>query len=431
MQNQNLVQKKTKNQTLPSFQHAAVQHLKLAYLISQYPAVSHTFIHREISYLRQLGMDVKVGSINDPDRADADMTAEEVGEKESTYYVKSHGAFGALQAHLHALFFRPVAYVKGLLFALSLATFDVKKTGFNLLYFVEAIMVGYWMEKNDSEHLHVHFATPASTVGMIASQVFSITYSFTVHGPDEFYNTSEYYLTEKIRRAKFICCIGTYARSQMMKLSLPTDWHKFEVSPLGVDLDKFAPRSIETPSERFEILCVGRLVPAKGQHILVQACQKLIAEGRDIHLRFVGDGPDRACLEQAVYNNKLQGRVTFEGAVNQDKIRAFYNQADVFALASFAEGIPVVLMEAMAMEIPCISTKITGIPELIRDGVDGILVAPSDVGALANAISCLMDDFEHRKMVGENGRKRVAQKYHLQNNTQKLAEIFQRCLGDV
>ena len=412
----------TKQKSLPT--NTSQIRLRLAYLISQYPAISHTFILREINQLRNQGLDIHVASINAPDRSISDLTNEEVTEATSTHYIKKQGAWGALKSHFTTLRTHPRAYIKGLLFALKLAPTDLKKTFYNLLYFIEAIMVGSWMKKNKCDHLHVHFATPASTVGMIASQTFPIKYSFTVHGPDEFYNTSNYYLTQKLHTASFVCCIGTYAQSQVMKLSDPSHWHKFEISPLGVDLNTFTPRPFDTPSNHFEILCVGRLVPAKGQHILLQACHKLIKEGYDIHLRFVGDGPDRPSLQQTVQANQLHNHVTFEGAVNQDQIHTFYQHADVFALASFAEGIPVVLMEAMAMEIPCISTTITGIPELIQSGINGYLVPPSDVQTLASTIAQLIDAPEQRLIVGLNARKRVAEKYHIQKNTQKLAHIF-------
>src|SRR5262249_18195629 len=206
--------------------------------------------------------------------------------------------------------------------------------------------------------------------------------------------------------------------------------NKFEVSPLGVDLSIFAPRPSIKKTGPFEVICVGRLVPAKGQHILIAAIERLVRDGRDLRLRFVGDGPDRASLEYEAASRNLKDKVIFEGAVNQDLIRALYAKADVFALASFAEGIPVVLMEAMAMEIPCISTFITGVPELIRNGVDGLTVAPSDDEEMAKAIAKLMDDAEMRSCIGRNGRARVMEKYDLDRNTARLAAIFRRRLKE-
>ncbi|MDX2034422.1 MAG: glycosyltransferase family 4 protein [Blastocatellia bacterium] len=407
------------------------QAIRLAYLVSRYPAVSHTFILREVLQLRAQGFELHVASINSPDRPAEQLTAEERAEAEATWYVKAHGATGALTAHLAAIATNLPAWLRGLAFALRLGGSDLKGLVYALFYFVEAVMIGRWMRQRGVKHLHVHFATPAAHVALIAAQIFPITYSITVHGPDEFYDVSQYRLTEKIHGASFICTIGAFARSQLMKLSPVSEWDKYEVSPLGVDPAAFAPRPFRDEPETFELICVGRLVPAKGQHILINAVNLLARQGRRIQLRLVGDGPDRPSLEAQVKRLGLQDRVIFEGAVNQDRIRDLYRRADLFVLASFAEGIPVVLMEAMAMEIPCVTTFITGIPELIRDQVDGLLVAPSGVEELAGAIGRLMDDTELRRRLGAQGRLRVMDRYDLNRNTMRLAEIFRRRLGEL
>ncbi len=402
---------------------------RLAYLVSQYPAVSHTFILREVLRLRELGFEIEVASINAPDRPLERLTAAEQVEAERTYYVKRHGAAGAWAAKWATLTTQPAGFFRGLKFALRLGGADLKKLTYGMFYFIEALMIGRWMAREGLTHLHVHFATPAATVALIAHQIFPITFSMTVHGPDEFYDAPGYYLAEKIAGANFICCIGQYARSQLMKLSPPDHWDKFEISPLGVDPALFAPRPFRADPHPFEVICVGRLTPAKGQAILLDAIARLRAEGREIRLRVVGDGPDRPILERIVAERGLGAAVIFEGAVNQDLIRELYAAADAFALASFAEGIPVVLMEAMAMTIPCVTTFITGIPELIRDGLDGLLVAPSDAEGLAAALARLMDDAELRRRLGEAGRVRVEEKYHLHRNIERLAAIFRRRLG--
>ena len=402
--------------------------IHLAYLVSRYPAVSHTFILREVLRLRELGFEIAVASINAPDQPPEKLTTAERAERERTYYVKSHGLMGAIMAVLGTLVVRPGRFFRGLYFAVRLGGTDLKKQVYGLFYFIEALMIGCWMAREKCTHLHVHFATPAATVALIASRVFPISFSMTVHGPDEFYDAPGYSLAAKIAGASFICCIGQYARSQLMKLSPPDQWGKFEISPLGVDPTLFAPRPFRSNPDPFEIICVGRLTPAKGQFILLEAIARLRAEGRAIRLRVVGDGPDRAILERMSTEHGLQDAVVFEGAVNQDRIRTLYAAADVFALASFAEGIPVVLMEAMAMTIPCVSTQITGIPELIRDGQDGLLVAPSDAEALAAALTRLMDDAALRRRLGEAGRARVEDKYNLHRNIERLATIFRRRL---
>jgi glycosyltransferase involved in cell wall biosynthesis len=403
--------------------------IRLAYLVSQYPAISHTFILREVLRLRELGFEIAVASINPPDRPPEKLTAAEQAEAARSYCVKAHGLGGALSATWATLATQPAGFLRGLKFALRLGGTDVKKLAYSLFYFAEALMLGRWMARQGLHHLHVHFATPAATVALIARQIFPITFSMTVHGPDEFYDAPGYYLSQKIAGASFICCIGYYARSQLMKLSPPEHWDRFEIAPLGVDPALFAPRPFRAAPHPFEVICVGRLTPAKGQAILLDAIAQLRSAGRDVRLRFVGDGPDRPMLERITAARALGDAVVFEGSVNQDRIRELYAAADVFALASFAEGIPVVLMEAMAMTIPCVTTFITGIPELIRDGQDGLLVAPSDAEGLAAAIARLMDEGEVRQRLGEAGRARVEDKYNLHRNIDRLAAILRRRLG--
>jgi glycosyltransferase involved in cell wall biosynthesis len=403
---------------------------KLGYLISRYPSISHTFILREVVELRRLGLRVEVASINDPDRPPGELTGEERLEAEKTFYVKAAGIAGALRAHFAALLRNPVGYLRGAVFAMRLGGTDVRKTVMGCLYFAEAVMVGEWMRSLALRHLHVHFATPAATVGLIATKVYPYSFSITVHGPDEFYDAPGYLLPQKIAAADLLCAIGLFAQSQLMKLSDSSQWDKIEVTPLGVDAGLFQPRAADGAGGIFEVICVGRLVPAKGQHVLLAAIAQLRASGRILRLRLVGDGPDRDSLQLEAVRLRIEDWVIFEGAVNQDRIRDLYATADIFALASFAEGIPVVLMEAMAMEIPCVSTWITGIPELIRDSVDGLLVAPSDIGGLAAAIARLMDDDELRLRLGAAGRRRVIDKYNLRQNVAHLAEVFDAHLAE-
>ena len=405
--------------------------LRIGYLVSKYPAVSHTFILREIAALRQRGIAIDVASINDADNRQT-MTQAEREEAASTFYVKSAGASGALKAIAGLALRHPGKLFAGLRMAFKLGGTDGARILFCLFYFAEAAILARWMKERSLTHLHVHFATPAATVALLLTCMAPVTFSMMVHGPDEFYNVSSYYLEEKIVAARFVVCISFFAQSQLMKLSPSSDWQKFDIARLGVDCSHFAPRPFRASPEIFEILCVGRLVSTKGQRILIEAAEQLIRQGRQFQLRFVGDGPDRSELESLVATHGLSGQIHFEGSLNQDQIQTFYRQADIFALASFAEGIPVVLMEAMAMEIPCIATGINGIPELIRDGgIDGLLVAPSDVDGFASAIAHLMDESTLRESLGKAGRQRVLEKYELSASADRLRDVFQNRLRQI
>jgi colanic acid/amylovoran biosynthesis glycosyltransferase len=402
--------------------------LRLAYLISRYPAVSHTFILREVRELRRLGVDVHAVSVNPSDRPESELGDEERLEAAKTFVLKEQRAGAVLKAAARTLVSRPMGLASGLALAMRLGGGAPGKTLQRLFYLAEAVLVGDWMRRRSLDHLHVHFATPAATVALLVKAVFGARFSMTVHGPDEFYDVREYHLAEKIDSASFICAIGSYCRSQLMKLSDPRHWSKLEVVPLGVDEARFRRQAARTAPEEFNILCLGRLVPAKGQAVLLGAVDKLRKQGRRLRVVFAGDGPDRGRLEAQAVTAGIADSCAFLGAVNPDRVRELYETADLFVLPSFAEGIPVALMEAMAMEVPCISTMVNGIPELIESGRQGILVPPSDCEALSSAIARLMDDPAYRRALARAGRDKVAAAYSLSRNVARLESIFRRRL---
>lgn len=405
--------------------------LRLAYLLSRYPAVSHSFFLNEILQLRKLGFDIEVASINSPDRvADALPQIERI-ESEKAFYVKAVSPLRALAVVLETLLLRPQVFFRGFAFALRLGGWDLRAKLFALFYFAEALLVGRWMVRRGVTHLHVHFSTAVATVGMLTSVAWKLPYSLSVHGPDEFHNIEEYYLAQKVAHAKFVFCISDFCRSQLMRLSSPEHWGKFEVIRLGVDPDLFtrSSRAEKTADDALDIVCIGRLVSAKGQLILVRAFADLLEQGYVVRLKFVGDGEDRKQLESYVMSQALNSLVEFEGALNHEQTRKILGSADLFVLASFAEGLPVALMEAMAMEIPCISTYIAGIPELIRDGIDGLLVPASSQEKLVSAMKLLLDNSQLRHKLGAAGRKRVLTLHDLATNTRALADAFERNLA--
>ncbi len=399
---------------------------KLAYLISLYPAISHTFILREILGLKKMGFEIAVASINSLDKAHTNLTKDELSEHQNTFYIKKQGFLGALKALATTLFTHPIGLFKGLWTSIKLGGLHPKNFLYSFAYFIEALILGNWISSKQISHLHVHFINPATTVGLIASKTFPITYSFTSHGPDEFYDIKGQSILEKILAAKFVVSISYYNQSQLMRVAPHTEWDKFNVIRLGIDPTIFAPTSKNKPNELFEILCVGRLAPTKGQLLLVDAVNTLIQEGLPLRLLLIGNGPDWNILKQKENKNIL-----LEGSVNQDKIQNFYNQADLFVLPSFAEGVPIVLMEAMAKEIPCISTYVNGIPELIENKLNGILIAPSSIEELVNAIRESYSNQALRNQIAKGGREKILLKYDLNNNLKKLADLFERELQDV
>jgi glycosyltransferase involved in cell wall biosynthesis len=395
---------------------------RVAYLVSQYPAYSHTFILREVLQLRQFGVEVVTASINLPDRPFDKLTDIERQEAEQTFYIKQQGMVKAVVALMKTLVLNPVGLLRGVQHAIKLGGWNIKQVLYHFFYLIEALLLGQWMQTQNVQHLHVHFATPAASVGLLVKTVFGYSFSFTVHGPDEFYDVTGYHLLEKIMAADFVFCISHYARSQVMKLSPVQAWSKFDICRLGVDTERFIPAVKSKANETCQLLCVGRLTPAKGQAISLESVAQLKQQGITVHLTLVGMGPDEQSLKNYAQSLDIVAQVTFTGAVDQDHILAYYNIADMFVLPSFAEGLPVVLMEAMAMEIPCITTTITGIPELIQQGQNGLLVPASDSQSLTQAIKQLAENPVLRQQLGTAGRLKVLSDYELSKNTQYLHE---------
>jgi glycosyltransferase involved in cell wall biosynthesis len=394
----------------------------IAYLCSEYPAISHTFIFREIESLRKAGMTVHTASIHKPAGLDILTPAEQM-EAENTLMVLSQSPAAILKAHVQCLLKNPGGYLKMTTAALQLLTKGPKNPVKAIAYLAEAGILLQWARRNGVTHVHEHFGNPTAIVAMLMKRYGGFSFSISVHGPDIFYTVDTAMLAEKVSEASFVRCISHYCRSQIMRISDVDLWDRFHIVRCGIDPEIYTPRP-EPGNSVPELLCVGRLVPAKGQHILLEACSILKNAGVRFHLTMVGDGPDRKSLEAWSKTADLTGHVTFTGALGQDKVRDYYDRADVFVLASFAEGVPVVLMEAMAKEIPVISTRITGIPELIEHEEDGLLAVPGDPDDLAGQIRKLLDSTEMRSRMGKAGRIKVDERYNQHRNNAKMVSHF-------
>lgn len=393
----------------------------LGYLVSCYPAVSHTFILREVQRLRAMGHTIHTASINKPDRDRKAMEAAEREAADSTLCLKAQGWRGALAAATSSLLQSPAACWRVLRQATSLGN------GWRgLAYAAEALMVVQWMRQLGLQHLHVHFGNVGATVGLLVKTFNSCHLSYTIHGPDEFDDVPGQVLARKMAAADRVVCISQFARGQLMRISHPDHWAKMTVCRLGVDPNQFTYRERQPHSEPTRLLCVGRLTPAKGQMVLLQAVQALVQKGVPLQLRMVGDGPDRPKLEAATQQWGLQGHVQFLGSVGQAQVRDEMAHADLFVLPSFAEGIPVVLMEAMASGLPCVSSPVNGIPELIEHRATGWLTPAGDAAALALALQELIEQPQLRQGLARQGRSRVADHFDLGANTGKLSLIFKQ-----
>jgi len=403
------------------FRQPATENLNLCYLVSSYPSYSHTFILREIVKLRELGARISTCSINPSEIKEPSAGIQR--EIDATFVIKKAGVWNFFAALGFAVWNRPRTFFSGFFRALSKGGWDLKKTLFHMFYFGEACLLGHWMWKKGVQHVHVHFANPAASVALFASWVFPITFSMTVHGPDVFSAVETNLLQEKVSSARFVVAISRFTLSQIFFHT--KEWQKCHCMYLGVDTKLFSPRSAPK-NETLRLLCVARLSPAKGHGILFKALEMLLDRGVPFSLELIGDGPLREELQEKC--KALSSHVHFRGALLEDAVRKAIAKADVFVLPSFAEGLPISLMEAMACQVPCVTTWYGGIPELIESGVSGILVPPADPDALACAIQRLRFLDERRRM-GERARERVLEKFDLEENVLRLRDLFHQELS--
>jgi len=399
---------------------------RLLYLIGQFPAINHSYLLAEVRHLRRLGFEIWVASISSPDRPIEQLSPAEQAEAAQAYYVKSVPAAQVAFLNLAEFLRRPLRYGRGFLFALKLAGGNGRRLAYHLAYFAEAILVGRHMRRCGVSHLHASFS---ATVALITARNFPVTMSFGVYGFGELYDPAGTHLAERIDGALFVRSISRHGRGQLMLACDRGQWGKLVYVPLGIDAAEFSPEANRTASSPPRLLCVGRLAPEKGQALLLEAVAALRAQNRPLLLRLVGDGPDRKWLENRAAELGIASVVEFEGWVDQARLMKLYSETDVFVLPSLAEGIPMVLMEAMAMRIPCVAPRITGIPELIEHGIDGMLFAVADVADLTKTIGILLESPELCGRIGRQARDRVVRDYDMARNAECFAEVLKQRLG--
>lgn len=389
--------------------------MKIAYLTGEYPRATDTFIQREVAALRGLGFDVQTCTIRrtGPEHL---VGPEQVAEARQTFVVLE--ATLGVWAHLVALR-RPARYLRSLALAWRTAPKGVRGRLYQLIYFAEAVALAKFMRQNHVDHLHNHIAKASCTVAMLASEISGIPYSFTMHGPDDFFEAVHWRLGEKIARARFVAAISDFARSQGMLYARRTDWAKIHVVHCGIDPALYAGQP-QGPGG--DLLFVGRLAAVKGVPVLFEALALARQTRPDLCLTLIGDGPERAALELEA--KPLGDAARFVGYQSQAEVAQALTRADLLVLPSFAEGVPVVLMEAMAAGLPVIATRIAGIPELVTDGVSGILVPPGDAAQLAEAILSVLADPAQKAAMGAAGRAKVARDFNIQTEAAWLGALF-------
>jgi glycosyltransferase involved in cell wall biosynthesis len=398
--------------------------MKIAYLINQYPKVSHSFIRREILALEKQGFEVQRIALRG--WADPLVDSEDLRERERTRYILQGGAAGLLKATLGTLLTRPGRFLSAAALALRTARRADRPWPLHLIYLAEACVMLGWLRAGGARHLHVHFGTNPTEVAMLAAALGGPVYSFTVHGPEEFDKPEFLHLREKIRRAAFVVAISSFGRSQLYRWIPYTDWPKVEVVHCGLEAVFHAGAARAMPAAP-RLVCVGRLCEQKGQLLLVRAVAQLAAEGVALELVLAGDGEMRAEIEALIARHQLQTMVRITGWISSDQVREELLAARALALPSFAEGLPVVVMEAMALRRPVLTTYVAGIPELVRDGRDGWLIPAGDVDALAAALRrVLATPLATLTAMGEDAHQRAVERHSIDTEAGKLARLFRR-----
>lgn len=403
--------------------------MRIAYFTSAYPRATDTFIQREIAELRRLGVEVLTFAIRQPEAAN-NVSEGILAERKNTSYLLPFNLFNLLSLNIKKLLTAPSTYFKALKLALTTAKPGLRGTIYQLFYFQEALLLANLLIKNKVQHVHNHFGDSSGSVTMLAAALSGIGYSMTIHGPHIFFEPTYSALREKVKYSKFIVCISNYCRSQMMLFSDQDDWEKLEIVHCGIDLDTYLvtdrTTNLGTDLPPAKLLYVGRLAAEKGVPVLLRSLSLLKEEGYNFELTLLGDGPDRTLLESLVKEHELGSMVHFGGYASQQSVRDTLLSSDIFILPSFAEGVPVSLMEAMACGIPVVGTNVGGVTELIKNGVSGMVVAPSDEIALKNAIAAYLTNPELRNQARIAGREAVEAEFNLKTEAKKLSQLFSR-----
>jgi colanic acid/amylovoran biosynthesis glycosyltransferase len=401
--------------------------LRVAYLVGRYPQVSHTFILREIAALRELGVDVTTFSIwrTPPEEL---LSAEDRREHARTHALLPPRPRSTIVSQLRAA--RAArGYATLVTDAMRLGPPGLRRPLLVGSWIVEAAALWDALRSTGVRHIHAHLGGTAPAVALLATALGNAvepgawTWSLTVHGPDELAHAEQERLAEKIEAASFAVAISDFTRSQLMALVDERHWAKLRVVHCGVDPAVYTPAT-RPDDGTFRVLSVGRLVSAKGHGVLLEGVAIAARNGVPIELTIVGDGPRRDRLEALTAELGLGEQVTFAGAIAQDRLPAMFAAADAFCLPSFAEGLPVVLMEAMATGLPAVTTGVMGIPELVVDDENGLLVPPGRADLVADALVRLARDPELRARLGRAGRARVVAAFDIRREARRLHDLF-------
>jgi colanic acid/amylovoran biosynthesis glycosyltransferase len=396
--------------------------MTIAYFVNQYPKVSHSFIRREIVALETLGFPIERLALRGWDGQLVD--EDDLAEQGRTGYILGQGLLPVIVAFLSELTARPRAMCHGLRWVARLARHSDRSVLRHLVSLAEAAWLRRRLASLGVSHVHAHFGTNSAEVVMLCHLLGGPGYSFTVHGPEEFDKPAALHLREKIEQSRFVVAISSFGRSQLYRWVDRAHWPKIKVVHCGLERAFHDVASVPVTAER-RLVCVGRLCEQKGQLLLIEAAHLLSERGHQFKLVLAGDGEMRPAIEAGIARYGLGDTVRITGWISSDQVRAELLAARAMVLPSFAEGLPVVIMEAMALRRPVLTTYVAGIPELVEDGRNGWLFPAGSVEELADAMAnCLSMDLDQLQVMGDAARERVLQRHDIDTEVAKLARHF-------
>jgi colanic acid/amylovoran biosynthesis glycosyltransferase len=394
--------------------------VKLAYLVNTYPRASHSFIRREIQALERLGWDVHRFAMRSA--AAELLDPADIAEDARTEHVLRAGVWAVAKVALGWMIRRPGRSLAALRLAWRCGAAANDRLR-HLIYLAESAVVAQRCFDLRIPHLHAHFGTNSTTVAMLAQALGGPSFSFTTHGPEEFDAPLALSLPEKLHRAAFAVAISSFGRSQLYRWAALPDWPRIHVVHCGIEPWRF-PEPASLPAGGPHLVAIGRLAEQKGFPLLIEAIAMARATCPDLHLTLVGDGPLRADLEARAMALGVAAHITFAGWQDEAGVRTHLAAATALILPSFAEGLPVVVMEAMAAGRPVIATAIAGVPELVTPDV-GWPVPAGDARALADTIATLAATPSDRLgQMGAAARARVLARHDINAEAEKLTTLF-------
>ena len=400
--------------------------MKIAYVLNTYPQPSQSFIRREIQALERRGVEVLRLPMRPSEQRLVDPGDQT--ESERCHYVLAAGAARLVLAFLVCVVRAPHRGWRAFWLAMRLGGANAARLR-HLIYLMEAAYVARVTRRENCEHIHAHFGTNAATVALLAEALGAPGYSFTTHGPEEFDAPHALSLGQKVDRARFAVAISSFGRSQLSRWASFGSWARIKVVHCGIEPARFAePRAV--PQGPLRLVAIGRFVEQKGLMVLIHALADAVRDVPDIHVTLVGDGEMRADLEAAIAAHGLSENVTLTGWLSEAGVRDELANTHALVIPSFAEGLPMVVMEAMASGRPVLATYVAGTPELVVPEETGWMVPAGDVQALADLMVRVAAVPQARlTQMGQQARERVLERHDIDQEAEKLAGHFAEAIA--